>query len=178
MCTSIIKEVIGYYNARGSNVYSCLLDASKAFDRLNHGKLFSLLAERNLPAVVIRFLLDSYKRQVTYVQWNSSKSSAIPMLNGVKQGGVLSPVLFCIYMDELIGRLEKSGMGCYIGKQFLGSFGYADDLHILCPSVGGLQKMIYICEEFGDEYDVILMLRKHLVCVKDLLMTVMFEIYI
>ena len=60
MCTSVIKEVVSYYNSSGSNVYACLLDASKAFDRLNHGKLFALLAERNLPAVGIRFLIDSY----------------------------------------------------------------------------------------------------------------------
>ena len=62
MCTSVIKEVIAHYNSRGSNVYACLLDASKAFDRLNHGKLFNLLIERDLPAVVLRFLIDSYTR--------------------------------------------------------------------------------------------------------------------
>ena len=156
MCTSVIKEVIAHYNSRGSNVYACLLDASKAFDRLNHGKLFNLLIERDLPAVVLRFLIDSYTRQLTYVKWNSAKSSSIPMLNGVKQCGVLSPVLFCIYiyMDKLIGRLKNSGLGCYIGNLFYGGFGYADDLKVLCPPIGGLQKMINICEDFGIEYDV------------------------
>ena len=154
MCTSVIKEVIAHYNSRDSYVYACLLDASKAFDRLNHGKLFNLLIERNLPVIVIRFLIDSYTRQVSYIKWNSAKSSPIPMFNGVKQGGVLSPVLFCIYMDELIKRLKDSGIGCYIGTQFLGAFGYADDLKVLCPSIGGLQKMINICENFGVEYDV------------------------
>ena len=154
MCTSVIKEVIAHYNSRNSNVYACLLDASKAFDRLNHGKLFNLLIERKLPAVVIRFLIYSYTRQVTYTKWNSAKSSAIPMLKGEKQGGVLSPVLFCIYMDELIGRLKESKLGCYVGHQFYGGFGYADDLQVLCPSIGGLQKMINICDAFGKEYDV------------------------
>ena len=123
---------------------------------------FSLLAERKQPAVVIRFLIDSYTRQVTHVQWNTARSSAIPMLNGVKQGGVLSPILFCVYMDELLSRLEKSGLGCYIGKQFLGGFGYADDLKLLCPSVGGLQKMINICEDFGREFDVMFNAKKTL----------------
>ena len=168
MCTSVIKEVIAHYNSRGSNVYACLLDASKAFDRLNHGKLFNLLLERDLPAVVLRFLIDSYTRQLTYIKWNSAKSSAIPMLNGVKQGGVLSPVLFCIYMDELIGRLKKSGLGCHIGNQFYGGFGYADDLKVLCPTIGGLQKMVNICEEFGKEYDVTFNAKKTLgICYGD-----------
>ena len=162
MCTAMIKEVVSHYNARGSNVYACLLDASKAFDRLNHGKLFQLLLNRNLPAVVVRFLLDSYTRQIAYTQWNSIKSNAIPMLNGVKQGGVLSPVLFCIYMDELLHRLEKFGAGCYIGNQFYGGFGYADDLKVLCPSISGLQKLISICEKFGNEYDMIFNAKKTL----------------
>ena len=160
MCTSIIKEVISHYNSRNSSVYACLLDASKAFDRLNHGKLFTLLVERGLPAIVIRFLIDSYTRQVTFIKWNSEKSSAVPMLNGVKQGGVLSPVLFCIYMDELIGRLERSGVGCKMGNKFYGGFGYADDLKILCPSIGGLQKMLNICEAFGFNMMYCLMPRK------------------
>ena len=82
------------------------------------------------------------------------------MLNGVKQGGVLSPVLFCIYMDEQPHRLEKSGAGCYIGKQFYGGFGYADDLNVLCPSINGLQKLISICEKFGHEYEIIFNAKK------------------
>ena len=168
MCTSVIKEVIAHYNSRNSNVYACLLDASKAFDRLNHGKLFNLLLERDLPAVVLRFLIDSYTRQITYIKWNSAKSSAIPMLNGVKQGGVLSPILFCIYMDELIGRLKNSGIGCHIGNQFYGGFGYADDLKVLCPTIGGLQKMVKICEEFGKDYDVTFNAKKTLgICYGD-----------
>ena len=76
----MIKEVVSHYNVRGSNVYTCLLDASKAIDGLNHGKLFRLLLNRNLSAVVVRFLLDSYTRQIAYTQWNSIKSNVIPML--------------------------------------------------------------------------------------------------
>ena len=65
-------------------------------------------------------------------------------------------------MDELIGRLKDSGIGCHIGKQFYGGFGYADDLKVLCPSVTGLQKMINICEKFGKDYDVLFNAKKTL----------------
>ena len=63
-------------------------------------------------------------------------------------------------MDELIGRLERSSVGCKMGNKFYGSFGYADDLKILCPSIGGLQKMLDICETFGVEYDVLFNAKK------------------
>ena len=70
------------------------------------------------------------------------------MQNGVKQGGVLSATLFCIYMDELISRLEHSGIGCYIGSEYYVNISYADDLKLLCPSTKGLQKMLDICDVF------------------------------
>ena len=60
MCTSILKNVVSKYVHRGSTVYSCCLDASKAFDRVNHKILFQLLLKRNLPVPILRFLLSWY----------------------------------------------------------------------------------------------------------------------
>jgi len=54
----------------------------------------------------------------------------------VKQGGILSPTLFCIYMDETLYKLKVSNVGCYIGNVFLGGLGYADDLCLLSPNRG------------------------------------------
>ena len=154
MCTSVLKEVVGHYNKNSSNVYVCMIDASKAFDKIKYGKLFKTILKRDMPGVVIRFLFDSYTRQYTYVRWGSALSDVVQMANGVKQGAVLSATLFCVYMDELTERLRNSGIGCYIGHKFYGCLSYADDLIILCPSVKGLQKMVKICEEFGLEYCV------------------------
>ena len=52
MCTSIFKEVCSYYTSRNTDVFVCLLDASKAFDRVHYGKLFELLRKRNLPPLI------------------------------------------------------------------------------------------------------------------------------
>ena len=51
MCTCAVKEIAAHYNEKGSNVYICMLDASKAFDKVNFVKLFSLLIDRNIPGV-------------------------------------------------------------------------------------------------------------------------------
>lgn len=56
MCTGLVKNVISRYCFNGSNVFGCFLDASKAFDRVCHLKLFNKLLERNLPPTVIRLL--------------------------------------------------------------------------------------------------------------------------
>ena len=60
MCTSVLKEVCSYYLAKDTDVYVCLLDASKAFDRVHFGKLFRLLEKRNIPVQIRRLLLDMY----------------------------------------------------------------------------------------------------------------------
>ena len=90
---------------------ACFLDASKAFDRVNHTILFQLMMDRKLPTAVIRFffLLLWYTTQELTVRWNASFSSPINVSNGVRQGGVISPILFTMYIDELFKRLLKSG---------------------------------------------------------------------
>ena len=139
---------------------ACSLDATKAFDRVNYVKLFNLLLERNLPGVIIRLLFDSYSRQFVYTRWNSALSDPIPMENGVKQGGVLSPILFCIYFDELFKRIERTGIGCHIGHHFYGGLGYADDVVLLSHTVRGLQLLINTCEKFATVHNVTFNSRK------------------
>ena len=65
--------------------------------------------------------------------------------NGVKQGGVLSPLLFAIYTDSLLKRLEDSGVGCHMGGHFTGTLAYADDITLLSPSMSWWsQKLRYL----------------------------------
>ena len=154
MCTLVMKEVIKYYQQNETDVYGVCIDASKAFDRVKHDKLFLLLIKRGLPAVIIRSLYDSYKRQCLCVKWKGELSEPFRTSNGIKQGSILSPVLFTVYMDELLNNLQNSGYGCTVGKHYFGAMGYADDLSTLCPTVYGLQKMLKVCDEFGEEYGV------------------------
>jgi len=60
MCTMVLKKTIAYYVNNRSTVYCTMLDATKAFDRVEYAKLFRLLLSRNLPPVIIRVLLFMY----------------------------------------------------------------------------------------------------------------------
>ena len=141
-CTFVIDEVAQYYNNNGSDIYIMLLDASQAFDRLNYCKLFRLLRRKGLCPIVSRFLAYSYTKQCVRAKWGKKVSEPFSVSNGVKQGGVLSPVLFTVYMDELICQLRKTGLGCHIGKLFVGACGYADDLTLLAPTKTALNKLL------------------------------------
>ena len=112
MCTMVLKEVISYYVKNGSSVYCTLLDATKAFDRVEYCKLFRVLLYRKLPVACIQLLANMYTRNVTRVSWNGVCSNRFLVKNGVKQGGVSSPILFCLYLDELLAILAESNVVC------------------------------------------------------------------
>ena len=154
MCTLVLKEVASYFQRNKGDTFTAIIDASKAFDRIQHDKLFEVLVKRKLPAIIIRILLDSYKRQQLRAKWNNSFSNSFTTLNGIKQGSITSPVLFTVYMDVLLTRLEQSGYGCKIGGYYYGALSYADDLTLMCPSLYGLQQMLKICETFGTTFGV------------------------
>ena len=97
--------------------------------------------------LTVRLLLNMYTNQKLQVKWNNCMSSKFDVTNGVGQGGVLSPLLFIVYIDELLEKLKRNGIGYFIGYNFVGALGYADDIILLCPSVAGHKKMIKICED-------------------------------
>ena len=153
-----MKAVINRYLNRGPNVYACLIDASKAFDLVDHSILFEKLLERNMPKPLVRLLLRWYKSQhlsilsiTPYsqnlsIRWMGKSSDYFQISNGVRQGGVLSPILFTLYVDSLLESLCDCGLGCYWEDHFSGALCY---LTILAPCPDVLRKMLALCEEYS-----------------------------
>ena len=132
-----------------------LLDASKAFDRIEYASLFNQIRSRNMCPVVLRLIMNMYILQKMQVRLSNSLSNKFTVGNGVKQGRVLSPILFTVYIDNLIETLKQRNVGCKIGNKFLGVFGYADDLTLLCPTLSGLREMLNICEDYAKDYNIL-----------------------
>ena len=67
-----------------------------------------------------------YSNQLCHVKWGDETSASFSISNGVKQGGVISPLLFSLYMyiDELFLLLKQSGLDCHVGLTYAGAFGY------------------------------------------------------
>jgi len=136
-------------------VFGCFLDTSKAFDRVSHLKLFSKLLEKDLPPVIIRMLFSWYRDQKPSVLWHKTRSESFSVSNGVRQSGVLSPILFIIYIDQLLTRLEAQAVGCYWSHYFVGAFGYADDIVLLAPSASALRMMLNTCCQFANDHNLL-----------------------
>ena len=131
-----------------------MLDASKAFDGVIYEKLFELLINRGLPMPMLRLLLYQYTHQLVRTTWQGESSDIFSTVNGVRQGGVLSPVLFTVYIDVLLQRLKDKGLGCMVGQTYFGVLCYADDVTLLSPTRNGLQQMLEVCEKFGEQHNI------------------------
>ena len=154
LCTGLVKNIAAHYMTHGSPVYSCLLDASKAFYLVDHSLLFQQLLDRNTPGLLVHFLITWYSSQSCIVSWDGSVSTPFSISNGVRQGGVLSSVLFTVYMD-ILNMLKDYGVGCYWDGVFVGALGYADDIILLAPCPSALQLMLKMCESFASSYGLI-----------------------
>ncbi len=121
MSTLVMKEIVTCCWNRQSNVYSVFIDASKAFDRIRYDRLFQVLHYRGLPPIISRLIIDMYIMQLSRTVWECQCSNYCSSVIGVRQSGVVSPVVFTVYMDELILELKKSGIGCHIGHKYYDS---------------------------------------------------------
>ena len=154
LCSWVVYETIDHYIRNGSVVYGVLMDCTKAFDTVQHSKLFQKLLDAGLPPVIVRLMICIYQKQTANVKWNDDTSRSFTIKNGVRQGAVLSPIIFCFYVNNLFSELRRCRSGCKIGPYYAGGHGYADDLLLLSPSRGGLQEMVDIAAKYAKEHKI------------------------
>jgi len=142
------------YVNNASAVYSVFLDASKAFDRIKYCKLFKILLGHKLSPVFVPLLLNMYNGHVARVLWNGIFSDKFSVYNGVKQGHVLSFVLFCLYTDGLLERLSHCKIGCNLVPCLQVLWHYADDIALLAPTDSAMHRLLKICDEYSNKYRV------------------------
>ena len=91
------------------------------------------------------------------VRWGNSTSPDFLVGNGVRQGGIISPILFkiYIYIDDLSMHLNSSGIGGYLGMAFINHLCYADGLCVISLSSSGMQQLLHNCNEYAAEHQLI-----------------------
>ena len=123
------------------------------------GNPMSGLFHRKIPPSYLRLLLNLYTKQSNtyFLEWRAARSDVFVAKNGVKQGGVISPLLFCTYIDGLLQLLCKSKVGCFIGNVFVGALSYADDLVLLVPTARAMRLpvMLHVCDQYAIEYNMV-----------------------
>jgi len=129
MCILLLKQTVSYYVTKDSPVFSAFLDASKAFDRTNHNLLFAKLIKRNVPMCIVTLFIVELVQATDHAS-KMGYQLLIPftVTNGVRQGGVLSPYLFAVYLDELSIQVGSARVGCTVGNMVVNHLMFADDM--------------------------------------------------
>ena len=139
---SLLKEVVNYYNSRNSNVHCAMIDLSKAFDKINHDIMLKRLNESSLPKQLVLIIDFMLRNTYVKIKFNDCLSDSWRMANGTRQGGILSPYLFNLYIDYAIRNIHSLTTGCKLGLIPVNIICYADDILLMAPSANGLQFLI------------------------------------
>ena len=147
-----VRKVVDYFVTNNSTINLCFLDIAKGFDKINHSVIMLKLMTRNVPIVLINLLLYWYNISQNIVRWKGLMSEPYKLLAGVRQGGVLSPTLFSIYVDDFLKKFNR--FGCYLYGISISAVMYADDLVLLAPSIAEMQTMLNYCVEELNRLDL------------------------
>ena len=136
----------------GDTVNMCAIDLSKAFDKVNHKSLFMKLMKRYIPLQLLELLENWLSDSFACVKWGNSWSELFKISFGVRQGSVLSPVLFAVYIDDVC-KLQNNRIGTFIVL-------YADDILLMARSLTELQNLLWACEVELESIDMAINVKK------------------
>lgn len=148
---SLLEAV--YYNCeRGSKVYSCFLDSTKAFDTVWIPGLFYKIYNLGIQGKSWRILRNWYSAMTSRVLLDNKVSDEFCISQGVRQGGVLSPWLFMIFNNDMPDAINKCNLGLLLNEIPMNPIMVADDITLLSKSVKGLTLMLNELELYSSKW--------------------------
>ena len=143
----ILNGIIEKYQALNRPVYMCFVDFQSAFDHVNRHALLLKLTSRGYSGNSFRILCDLFSKAKSRVKWNMELSEKFDNVYGVLQGGVISPSLFKLYIDDMC-QYFSGETGVTIGETLVNHIIFADDLVLMSETSTGLQRLIYRLETY------------------------------
>lgn len=134
-------------------IYMGFIDYEKAFDRVRHERLINLLRESQLDEQDVRIIKNLYWNQVAVISSEGTTSEDIKIQRGVRQGCVLSPLLFNYYSEAIFKEaLGNRKEGIIINGKIINNVRYADDTLIITDSTHDLQIILQEIDRVSREY--------------------------
>lgn len=136
-------------------VHVASLDVAKAFDSVSQHAICAILGRLGLPAGFTNYMTRTYRDSTTMLEVGGQRSKCLPVTRGVRQGDPLSPLLFCLVVNEVLRSLPQD-VGYDIDGHRLGALAYADDIILVSASGAGMRVALRMVEEKAAEHGLLL----------------------
>ena len=142
----------------GKNVFFCFIDYLKAFDSVDHNKMWNVMLEMGVPKHLVNLLHNLYVKQVAVVRTACGETSEFSIGKGVRQGCILSPMLFNLYGERIMREagLDQLDVGIKIGGQCINNLRYADDTTLAASATEDLKEIIRKVKMASEKYGLYL----------------------
>lgn len=157
----ILNHVVQKAVKEGRKIYTVFVDLKAAFDTVCREKLWKVMEDMGISKYLIERIKELYEETSAYVRTEEGSTEEFWIRKGVRQGCLLSPALFSLYIADLEKRLEERNIGgVKIGKQRVWSLAYADDMVLMAEGKEALNDMMGTLRKFLVERDLILSTEK------------------
>ena len=131
------------------NIYFCFIDYAKAFEYVDHNKLWKILKEMGIPDHLIYLLRNLYADQEATVRTGHGTTHWIQIGKGLHQGCILSPCLFNLYAEYIMRNtgLEEAQAAIKVAGRNINNLRYADDTTLIAESEKELKSLLKVKEE-------------------------------
>ena len=136
-------------------LFTAFLDIKKAFDTVwRKGLFYKLLTDFNLSPNLCKITQAIYENSHSSIRDRPFINKPYQMINGVLQGSVLSPVLFAVFVNDLIIELQNSNCGALSPdlNQLIAAIFYCDDVVLTANTIDNLQTLLKICEKHSQKW--------------------------
>ena len=144
------------------NIYFCFIDYTKAFDCVDHNKLWKILQEMGIPDHLICLLRNLYVGQEATVRTGHGTTDWFQIEKGVCQGCILSPCLFKFYAEYIMRNagLDEAQAGIKIARRNINNLRYADDTTLMAESEEELKSLLMKVKEESEKVGLKLNIQK------------------
>lgn len=155
----LVNEVINYYKRGNSPIYILSLDTKKAFDRMwREGAYYKLIGK--IDKSLWRAIVNYYSNSMGVVKYNGELSDIFSIIQGVKQGGIISPYFFNFFINDLLDECDNESLGARLGNIKLSIISYCDDLLIMSPLINDANKILNKCHDFAKKWKFVFNAKK------------------
>ena len=135
------------------NIYFCFIDSAKAFDYVDHNKLWEILEEMRIPDHLNCLLRNLYACQEATIRTGHGTTDWFQIGKGVRQGCILSPCLFNLYAEYIMRNtgLDEAQAGIKIARSNISNLRYADDTTLMAETEEELKSLLMKLKEESEK---------------------------